>query len=115
MEGGYYGRGKTIFLYKTKRRTFTLKQTQLQHLIFPSPLLKYLSIYLFYFYSINKKLFFFYLKFTGACSEQNINISDLINKSKGEYAYTLMDLDSSATKELVNAIEEIEDYLLLLL
>ena len=48
-------------------------------------------------------------KFTGACSEQNINISDLINKSKGEYAYTLMDLDSSATKELVNAIEEIEE------
>lgn len=48
-------------------------------------------------------------KFTGACSEKNINISDLINKSKGEYAYTLMDLDSSATEELVNAIQEIAE------
>lgn len=48
-------------------------------------------------------------KFTGACSEKNINISDLINKSKGEYAYTLMDLDSPATEELVNAIQEIAE------
>lgn len=48
-------------------------------------------------------------KFTGACSEKNINISDLINKSKGEYAYTLMDLDSPATEELVNAIQDIAE------
>ena len=47
--------------------------------------------------------------FAGACAAENINISDMINKSKGDYSYTLMDLDSSATKELVNAIEEIEE------
>lgn len=48
-------------------------------------------------------------KFTGAFSEKDINISDLINKSKGEYAYTLIDLDSPATEDLVEMIGEIKN------
>jgi len=50
-------------------------------------------------------------KFTGACSAQNINISDMINKSKGEYSYTLMDVDSPATEEVVRVIREIPEVL----
>lgn len=50
-------------------------------------------------------------KFTGACSAQNINISDMINKSKGEYSYTLMDVDSPATEEVVRVIREISEVL----
>lgn len=50
-------------------------------------------------------------KFTGACSAENINISDMINKSKGDYSYTLMDIDSPATEELVKVICEIPEVL----
>ncbi len=50
-------------------------------------------------------------KFTGACSAQNINISDMINKSKGEYSYTLMDVDSPATEEVVRVVREIPEVL----
>ncbi|NLZ81370.1 MAG: 3-phosphoglycerate dehydrogenase, partial [Clostridiales bacterium] len=50
-------------------------------------------------------------KFTGALSEKNINISDLINKSKGEYSYTMIDLDSPATEDLIDVIGEINEVL----
>ena len=50
-------------------------------------------------------------KFTGACSAENINISDMINKSKGDYSYTLMDIDSPATEALVKVISEIPEVL----
>lgn len=50
-------------------------------------------------------------KFTGACSAENINISDMTNKSKGEYSYTLMDLDTPATEALVKVIGEIPEVL----
>lgn len=46
-------------------------------------------------------------KFTGACSAENINISDMTNKSKGDYSYTMMDLDSSATDGLADVIKAI--------
>lgn len=36
-------------------------------------------------------------KITGTMAELNINIRDLTNKSKGEYACTLMDIDGDAT------------------
>ncbi len=50
-------------------------------------------------------------KFTGACSAENINISDMINKSMGEYSYTLMDIDSPATEAFVKVISEIPEVL----
>ena len=34
-------------------------------------------------------------QFTGAMAAENINISDMLNKSKGNYGYTMMDVDSS--------------------
>ncbi len=50
-------------------------------------------------------------KFTGACSAENINISDMINKSMGEYSYTLMDIDSPATEAFVKVISDIPEVL----
>lgn len=44
---------------------------------------------------------------TSACAKDNINISDLINKSRGEWAYTMMDLETAATDKLVKDIEAI--------
>lgn len=50
-------------------------------------------------------------KFTGACSAENINISDMTNKSMGEYSYTLMDIDSPATEAFVKVISKIPEVL----
>jgi len=44
---------------------------------------------------------------SSALGEANLNIVDLVNKSKGEYAYTLIDLSAqvpSATLEQIRAI-----------
>lgn len=42
-------------------------------------------------------------------SGQGINISNMINKSKGEYAYTILDCDSSVSAETEKAIMTISD------
>ncbi len=47
-------------------------------------------------------------KFTGCIGENGINISDMMNKSKGEVAYTLLDIESSATPELIEKLSAIE-------
>ena len=49
--------------------------------------------------------------FAGACAAENINISDMINKSKGDYSYTLMELDTPATEQVVAAIGKIPEVL----
>ncbi|MBR0597433.1 phosphoglycerate dehydrogenase [Sinanaerobacter chloroacetimidivorans] len=38
-------------------------------------------------------------KITGILAERNINISDLLNRSKGDLAYTLIDIDSEVDEE----------------
>ena len=45
---------------------------------------------------------------TSVCAKDNINISDLTNKSRGEWAYTMMDLESAATDKLVADFGAIE-------
>lgn len=50
-------------------------------------------------------------QFTGAFSSLNINISDLINKSKGDYAYTVVDADTTITNEIVEKLSMIEGVL----
>jgi len=50
-------------------------------------------------------------QFTSAFAQANINISDMINKSKGQYAYTLLDIDAPSTEELVHKIEQIDGVL----
>jgi len=44
-------------------------------------------------------------------AKQNINISDMINKSKGEYAYTLIDVDSDVNGNILEPIQAIEGVL----
>jgi D-3-phosphoglycerate dehydrogenase len=50
-------------------------------------------------------------KFTSAMAEENINISDLINRSKGEYAYTMLDLDTVPTREAIETLAEADGVL----
>ncbi len=47
-------------------------------------------------------------KFTGCIGENGINISDMTNKSKGECAYTMLDVESPATPELVEKLSAID-------
>lgn len=46
-------------------------------------------------------------QFTSAFAAENINISDMTNKSRGDYSYTMLDLDAAATEEVVKKIEAI--------
>ena len=41
-------------------------------------------------------------------SAHGVNVANMINKSKGEYAYTMLDLESPATEEIMNEIEKID-------
>lgn len=47
-------------------------------------------------------------RFTGCIGEAGINISDMTNKSRGDYAYTMMDLDSEATEAVVERLRAVE-------
>ena len=47
-------------------------------------------------------------KFTGCFGQANININNMMNKSRGEYAYTMMDIDAPATKEMIQSLADIE-------
>ena len=50
-------------------------------------------------------------QFASVMGSAGINISDMTNKSKGDYAYTLIDLESQATQELVDRLEAIDGVL----
>ena len=47
-------------------------------------------------------------QFTTVLAEENINISDLLNRSKGEYAYTMFDLDSIPSAKAIEKLGGIE-------
>ena len=44
---------------------------------------------------------------TAALSKENINISDMLNRSRGEYAYTMFDLDHPVSQAVVADIKNI--------
>lgn len=50
-------------------------------------------------------------RFTSAIAGENINIAGLVNKSRGEYAYTMLDLDHRPSREVLGQLEEIEGVL----
>ena len=50
-------------------------------------------------------------RFTTTMAAENINISDLLNRSKGEYAYTMLDLDSVPSDAAISALAHIEGVL----
>lgn len=48
-------------------------------------------------------------KFTALFGDQGINISNMVNKSKGDYAYTLIDVDSTANDDIIAKLNAIDD------
>lgn len=47
-------------------------------------------------------------QFTAALGDAGINISDMTNKSRGEYAYTLMDIESAANNNIIERLNKID-------
>ena len=47
-------------------------------------------------------------RITNVFSEANINIAHMTNKSRGSYAYTIIDLESAASKEALDELKAIE-------
>lgn len=46
-------------------------------------------------------------KFTAEFGEKGINISNMMNKSRGEVAYTMLDVEEMPTEEIIQALEQI--------
>ncbi len=47
-------------------------------------------------------------RFTACFGDLGINISDMTNKSKGEYAYTMLDIEQPSTEDIINKLKSIE-------
>ncbi len=47
-------------------------------------------------------------KFTSILGEAGINISDMTNKSRGEVAYTMLDVETKPEKELIVKLREVK-------
>ena len=48
-------------------------------------------------------------KITSTVAEENINIDNMVNKSRGEYAYTMLDTDADVSAEAIEAISAVEE------
>lgn len=48
-------------------------------------------------------------RIASAVAEQGINIDNMVNKSKGEYAYTMLDTDTDINDDAVNAITSLDE------
>ena len=48
-------------------------------------------------------------QFTTVLGDSGVNISDMTNKSKGDYAYTLIDIEADVTDELVEKLNKFDD------
>lgn len=47
-------------------------------------------------------------KFTACFGDNNINISDMTNKSRGEVAYTMLDIEQPASAEIIEKLQSID-------
>ena len=50
-------------------------------------------------------------QFTKILAADNMNIADLTNKSKGAYAYTMIDIDSEVPDQVVEDLKKVGDVL----
>ena len=50
-------------------------------------------------------------RFTSAIAADNVNIDGLMNKSRGEYAYTMLDLDMHPSSQVVEHLKQVEGVL----
>ena len=48
-------------------------------------------------------------QFAKVLGDAGVNISDMTNKSKGDYAYTMIDVSTSIPESVVESLKEIED------
>ena len=47
-------------------------------------------------------------KFTACFGDNGINISDMMNKSKGEVAYTMIDIETPASDEIISKLQAVD-------
>ena len=47
-------------------------------------------------------------QFTAVFASENINISEMTDKSKGEFAYMILDLDTPASASCIENLEKLE-------
>ena len=47
-------------------------------------------------------------KFTACFGDEGINISDMMNKARGEVAYTMMDIETPADEEIIKKLQSID-------
>ncbi len=47
-------------------------------------------------------------QFTGLFAKEGINVSEMVSKSKGDYAYTILDISAKATDEMAAQIAAID-------
>ena len=50
-------------------------------------------------------------KFTTVLSSYNVNIEEMVNKSRGDYAYSVFDIDTEVTEEMKKTLEKIDGVL----
>jgi len=50
-------------------------------------------------------------RFTAAIAADNVNIDGLMNKSRGEFAYTMLDFDQHPSQEVVDHLKQVEGVL----
>jgi len=50
-------------------------------------------------------------RFTAAIAADNVNIDGLVNKSRGEYAYTMLDFDQHPSQKVVEHLKQVEGVL----
>ena len=48
-------------------------------------------------------------KITATVANEDINIDNMVNKSRGEYAYTMLDTDADVSEEAIAAITQLEE------
>ena len=50
-------------------------------------------------------------QFTNMLAEADVNITNMVNKSKGDYAYTLLDLETGVNKEVIDKLRAVDGVL----
>ena len=47
-------------------------------------------------------------QFTGVFAKENINVSSMVSKAKGDYAYTILDTDAAVSADAAKALEAVD-------
>ena len=47
-------------------------------------------------------------QFTGLFASKGVNVSEMVSKSRGDYAYTILDISTAASQDVADAIAKID-------